>query len=199
MFEGSPSILFAQKPDSKKKFEAFVCQNRPQTKKRVYFDNHTVPKFAWYGQLSDGTRFIAVKSGKKWGMISHRYMTPWSQEIVPGIMEFICNTPCSEQREIETERTHINQGQVIRKGKTKSRLTSKKIEKYCPHGKMSLDYKQASIKLYGETINMNGKKYSVETASVSAYMDGTGMGPRFDNSDRRPLEPQFPVKSGKHK
>lgn len=45
---------------------------------------------------------------------------------------------------------------------------------------------------------MNGKQKKLNR-SMQTYMDGTGMGSRFDNSDRRPLEPQFPVKSGKRK
>lgn len=52
--------------------------------------------------------------------------------------------------------------------------------------------------LYGECVEMNGKKKTLNR-SLQTYMDGTGMGLNFDNSDRRPLTPQFPIKSGKHK
>jgi hypothetical protein len=59
-------------------------------------------------------------------------------------------------------------------------------------------YSELSCTLYGESIEMDGKQKKLNR-SMQTYMDGTGMSSRFDNSDRRPLEPQFPVKSGKRK
>lgn len=59
-------------------------------------------------------------------------------------------------------------------------------------------YSELSCTLYGESIEMNGKQKKLNR-SMQTYMDGTGMSSHFDNSDRRPLEPQFPVKSGKRK
>ena len=64
---------------------------------------------------------------------------------------------------------------------------------------MTSEYKNRSAAIYGQTIDIDGKKYDIGTSKMATYMDGTGMGPNFDNSDRRPLEPQFPIKSGKHK
>lgn len=199
MFEGSPTILFSAESKTKKEHKVFLCQNRPRTKQRVYFDNHTVPKFAWYGQMSDGTRFIAVKDGKKWGMISHRGLNTWSKEIIPEILRFISENNCGYQQEVSVRKTHIEKDSVIRKEHHKSRLPSKRVENYAPHVTMTSEYKNRSVAIYGRTVDINGKKYDIGTSKMATYMDGTGMGPNFDNSDRRPLEPQFPVKSGKHK
>lgn len=57
------------------------------------------------------------------------------------------------------------------------------------------EYGTRSHILYGESIDMNGKIKKIE--QVQNYMDGTGMSSSFDNRDRRPLNPVFPVKSGK--
>lgn len=57
------------------------------------------------------------------------------------------------------------------------------------------EYGTRSHVLYGESIDMNGKVKKIE--QVQNYMDGTGMSSSFDNRDRRPLNPIFPVKSGK--
>lgn len=57
------------------------------------------------------------------------------------------------------------------------------------------EYGTRSHFLYGESIDMNGKIKKIE--QVQNYMDGTGMGSSFDNRDRRPLTPVFPIKSGK--
>lgn len=57
------------------------------------------------------------------------------------------------------------------------------------------EYGTRSHVLYGESIDMNGKIKKIE--QVQNYMDGTGMGSSFDNRDRRPLTPVFPIKSGK--
>ena len=57
------------------------------------------------------------------------------------------------------------------------------------------EYGTRSHVLYGESIDMNGKVKKIE--QVQNYMDGTGMSSFFDNRDRRPLNPVFPVKSGK--
>lgn len=57
------------------------------------------------------------------------------------------------------------------------------------------EYRTRSHVLYGESIDMNGKVKKIE--QVQNYMDGTGMSSSFDNRDRRPLNPVFPVKSGK--
>lgn len=199
MFEGSPTILFAADPIAKKQHKVFLCQNRPKTKQRVYFDGHSVPKFAWYGQMADGTRFIVVKSGAKWGMLSHHEMTIWSKDIVPEILEFIKLHECEAPQEISKKKTYIGKNSVIRKNGHKSRLPSKHVENYAPHVKMESEYRRHSIAIYGQEIDVNGKKYNIGTSRMATYMDGSGMGSHFDNSDRRPLEPQFPVKSGKRK
>lgn len=199
MFEGSSSILFSEELPTQKQYKAFLCQNRPTTKRRVYFDGHTVPKFAWYGQMTDGTRFIVVKNGNQYGMISHHELTPWSNEFVTAIFEFVQKNSCDDPQEITKRRTHIGKDFVIRKEKHKSRLPSGKVENYAPHVKMASEYKNCSIAIYGQEVDVNGKKYDIGTSRMATYMDGTGMGPNFDNSDRRPLEPQFPVKSGKRK
>lgn len=199
MFEGSPTILFAENPVGKKQYKVFLCQNRPRTKQRVYFDGHTVPKFAWYGQMADGTRFIAVKDGSKWGMISHRGLTTWEKDVLPEIIGFINGNPCVKAQEVKTTKFHVDKGQIIRKNNHKSRLPSKLKEFNAPSVKLGQEYKTLSVKIYGETVDVNDKKYDIRTTRMSTYMDGTGMGPNFDNSDRRPMEPQFPVKSGKHK
>lgn len=57
------------------------------------------------------------------------------------------------------------------------------------------EYGTRSHVLYGESVDMNGKVKKIE--QVQNYMDGTGMSSSFDNRDRRPLNPVFPVKSGK--
>lgn len=75
----------------------------------------------------------------------------------------------------------------------------KKIKiKYCQTSMSASGYSQLSYALYGETIEINGREKALNR-SIQTYMDGSGMGPDFDNSDRRPLVPQFPIKSGKHK
>ncbi len=227
-------------------YRAFVCQHRPNGKHRFYFDGHTVPKFAWYGQTSDGTRFIAVKNGKQWGMLSHRGLekwsqdirmdvlefienTPiqtrseveyartrvdqgqqwgmlshrglekWSQDIRMDVLEFIENTPIQTRSEVEYARTRVDQGQVIRKSKSHSRLPSAHVENAHPHGKMGRKYKNLTIALYGETVDINGVTGDLRSPRTCAYMEGSGMGRRFDNSDYRPQMPQFPTKSGKRK
>lgn len=199
MFEGSSTILFAADHIAKKQYKVFLCQNRPKTKQRVYFDGHTVPKFAWYGQMADGTRFIAVKDGSKWGMISHRGLTTWAKDIIPEIIDFISSNSCVKAQEIKTTKFHIKKEPVIRKNNHKSRLPSKLKEFNAPSAKLEPEYKALSVAIYGETIEVNNKKYEVGTTRMSTYMDGTGMGRNFDNRDRRPMEPQFPVKSGKRK
>lgn len=176
----------------------FLCQNRPTTKKRVFFDNHTVPKFAWYGE-TNGTRFIAVKNGKKWGMVWHRYMTTWSNEIRMDILDFIAKNPCEECKGVTPCKVHIYPGRVNRTRKTKTRIPSKIKEAITPKEGLSKEYVSLSRELYGNSIDMNGKRCSIRKSSVLNYMDGTGMGSNFDNSDRRPMMPQFPVKSGKRK
>lgn len=177
----------------------FVCQHRPSGKHRFYFDGHTVPKFAWYGQMSDGTRFIAVKSGKQWGVLSHRGLEKWSQDIRMDVLEFIENTPIQTRSEVEYARTRVDQGQVIRKSKSHSRLPSAHVENAHPHGKMGREYKNLTIALYGETVDINGVTGDLRSPRACAYMEGSGVGKRFDNSDYRPQMPQFPTKSGKRK
>ena len=178
---------------------AFVCQHRPNGKHRFYFDGHTVPKFAWYGQMSDGTRFIAVKNGKQWGMLSHRGLEKWSQDIRMDILEFIKNTPLQDRPEVKYARTRVAQGQVIRKSKSHSRLPSAHVENAHPHGKMGREYKNLTIALYGETVDINGVTGDLRSPRTCAYMEGSGVGKRFDISDYRPQMPQFPSKSGKRK
>ena len=178
---------------------AFVCQHRPNGKHRFYFDGHTVPKFAWYGQTSDGTRFIAVKNGKQWGMLSHRGLEKWSQDIRMDILEFIKNTPLQDRPEVKYARTRVAQGQVIRKSKSHSRLPSAHVENAHPHGKMGREYKNLTIALYGETVDINGVTGDLRSPRTCAYMEGSGVGKRFDNSEYRPQMPQFPTKSGKRK
>lgn len=178
---------------------AFVCQHRPNGKHRFYFDGHTVPKFAWYGQMSDGTRFIAVKNGKQWGMLSHRGLEKWSQDIRMDILEFIKNTPLQDRPEVKYARTRVAQGQVIRKSKSHSRLPSAHVENAHPHGKMGREYKNLTIALYGETVDINGVTGDLRSPRTCAYMEGSGVGERFDISDYRPQMPQFPTKSGKRK
>lgn len=180
-------------------YRAFVCQHRPNGKHRFYFDGHTVPKFAWYGQTSDGTRFIAVKNGKQWGMLSHRGLEKWSQDIRMDVLEFIENTPIQTRSEVEYARTRVDQGRVIRKSKSHSRLPSAHVENAHPHGKMGREYKNLTIALYGETVDINGVTGDLRSPRTCAYMEGNGVGKRFDNSDYRPQMPQFPTKSGKRK
>ncbi len=67
--------------------------------------------------------------------------------------------------------------------------------KYQNSPMMAHEYGTRSLVLYGESIDMNGKIKKI--GQVQNYMDGTGMGSSFDNRDRRPLNPVFPVKSGK--
>lgn len=57
------------------------------------------------------------------------------------------------------------------------------------------EYSVRSRILYGETIEMNGKFKDI--GQVQCYMDGNGIGSRFDNSDHRPLNPGVHVNSGK--
>jgi hypothetical protein len=57
------------------------------------------------------------------------------------------------------------------------------------------EYSVRSRILYGETIEMNGKIKDI--GQVQCYMDGNGIGSRFDNSDHRPLNPGAHVNSGK--
>lgn len=178
---------------------AFVCQHRPNGKHRFYFDGHTVPKFAWYGQMSDGTRFIAVKNGKQWGMLSHRGLEKWSQDIRMDVLEFIKNTPLQDRPETKYTRTRVPQNRVIRKSKSYSRLPSAHVENAHPHGKMGREYKNLTIALYGETVDINGVTGDLRSPRTCTYMEGSGMGQNFDNSDYRPQMPQFPTKSGKRK
>lgn len=134
--------------------EIFLCQNRPTTRKRVYFDGHTVPKFAWYGQLADGTRFIAVKNGKLWGIKSHRGLETWSNEIVPDVLNLIVTTDRVNYASGHTTeyRTHERPAPVVRNHKSKSRIPSKRVENYKPHVQLSREYRDRSVALYGNTV-----------------------------------------------
>ena len=56
------------------------------------------------------------------------------------------------------------------------------------------EYNDLSKRIYGESIDMNGTVRCCRNRTAE-YMDGSGLG-KF-RGDMRPLEPVFPLKSGK--
>lgn len=59
------------------------------------------------------------------------------------------------------------------------------------------EYNDASIRIYGKSVDINGRVHKC-TGKTAEFLDGAGCCAKsFDNADRRPLEPVFPLKSGK--
>lgn len=59
------------------------------------------------------------------------------------------------------------------------------------------EYNDASVRIYGKSIDINGRVRKC-TGKTAEFLDGAGCCAKsFDNADRRPLEPVFPLKSGK--
>ena len=99
----------------------------------------------------------------------------------------------------------INSEGSLRYRKSKKRLDDRYNEVGKPVQKKrsprvvfgSSEYVIASGWIYGRTISMNNHNFTMNE-KVSYYMDGTGCCARdFNNSDMRPLNDVFPVKSGK--
>lgn len=59
------------------------------------------------------------------------------------------------------------------------------------------EYNKASVRIYGKSVDINGKVRRC-TGKTAEFLDGAGCCAKsFNNADRRPLEPVFPLKSGK--
>ena len=59
------------------------------------------------------------------------------------------------------------------------------------------EYNDASVRIYGKSVDINGRVRKC-TGKTAEFLDGAGCCAKsFDNADRRPLEPVFPLKSGK--
>lgn len=59
------------------------------------------------------------------------------------------------------------------------------------------EYNDASVRMYGQSVDINGRVRRC-TGKTAEFLDGAGCCAKsFDNADRRPLEPVFPLKSGK--
>lgn len=113
-----------------------------------------------------------------------------------------------KQQQSETAFLRASQANAegsLRYHKSKKRLddryneVGKPIQKKRPQRVVfgSSEYVTVSGWIYGRTISMNNHSFTMNE-KVSYYMDGTGCCARdFDNSDMRPLNDVFPVKSGK--
>ena len=53
------------------------------------FDGHFIPANAFFGQLSDGRRFIVVVEGSKVGMVSHTGLSMWDSTFYQSILDFL--------------------------------------------------------------------------------------------------------------
>ena len=53
------------------------------------FDGHFLPADAFFGQLVDGRRFIAVVDGRKVGMVSHIGLSMWENTFYQPIFDLL--------------------------------------------------------------------------------------------------------------
>lgn len=186
------------------------CNNR----KGMTYNGCRIPYMGLYGILGD-CEFVAeprlnVKTGEM--RLKHRDMKTKSRwddipdrAIVLHVIE-AAKVGCIKIYKWETKMVNPNQDEMKKEASIWHKEASnpdcirrKKYKmKYRQSSMSSHGYSELSCTLYGESIEMNGKQKKLNR-SMQTYMDGTGMSSHFDNSDRRPLEPQFPVKSGKRK
>lgn len=186
------------------------CVNR----KGMTYNGCKVPYMGLYGTFSH-YEFVAeprFNSQTKEMRLKHRDMRTknrWddmpNKEIVLHIIH-AAQVECIKLYSWETKMVNPDQDEIKKDLATWHKEASnpdcirrKKFKmKYSQSSMSTSEYSKLSYSLYGECIEMNGKKKALNR-SLQTYMDGTGMGLNFDNSDRRLLIPQFPIKSGKHK
>ena len=53
------------------------------------FDGHFIPAGAYFGQLKDGRRFIAVVEGQKVGMVSHTGLSMWENAFYQSVFDLL--------------------------------------------------------------------------------------------------------------
>lgn len=184
------------------------CVNR----KGMTYNGCKVPYMGLYGTLN-GKEFVAeprlnVKTGEM--RLKHRDMKTKSRwddipdrAIVCHVIE-AAKVGCIKLYKWETKMVNPNQDEMKKEASIWHKEASnpdcirrKKYKmKYRQSSMSGYGYSELSCALYGESIEMNGKQKKLNR-SMQTYMDGTGMSPSFDNRDRRPLNPVFPIKSGK--
>lgn len=184
------------------------CVNR----KGMTYNGCKVPYMGLYGTLN-GKEFVAeprlnVKTGEM--RLKHRDMKTKSRwddipdrAIVCHVIE-AAKVGCIKLYKWETKMVNPNQDEMKKEASIWHKEASnpdcirrKKYKlKYRQSSMSGYGYSELSYALYGESIEMNGKQKKLNR-SMQTYMDGTGTSSSFDNRDRRPLNPIFPVKSGK--
>lgn len=94
----------------------------------------------------------------------------------------------------EFKAMQVNRNSAIRrtkcKGQGRTALDARVI--------LAPEHKAYSCALYGETLNMNNRTVPM-SEKISQYLDGSGVGSNWNNSDYRPQMPCFPERSYKAK
>jgi hypothetical protein len=188
--------------------QKFLCKNH--TDCQIKFDGHSVPSGAYYGQTAEGLRFIAVVRVNQIGMVwrSGKGLVPWEKAYNQTVVDFIKSERITKNPEvryfdkndpIETQNAQrynhrfnncYECGFVPKSKKPAKHTKAFRTRPNC----YTAEYNHASSAIYGETIEMNGKPQKVR-GKIAEYMDGSGAGKI--HGDMRPLEPVFPVPSGK--
>ena len=175
-------------------------------RKGMTYNGCKVPYMGLYGTFGH-YEFVAeprFNSRTKEMRLKHRDMktkTRWddmpSKEIVSHIID-AARVKCVKLYKWETKMVNPDQDEMKKDSEIWHKEASnpdcirrKKFKmKYSQSSMSTSEYSKLSYSLYGECVEMNGKKKTLNR-SLQTYMDGTGMGLNFDNSDRRPLTPQF--------
>ena len=188
--------------------QKFLCKNHAD--RQIKFDGHSVPSGAYYGQTAEGLRFIAVVRVNQIGMVwrSGKGLVPWEKSYNQTVVDFIRSEPIG----VNPETVHFDMAvkseckkagrYAARFAGTGSASANRKSKKAAKHTKafrtrndsFTAEYNNASSLIYGKTIEMNRRPQKVY-GKIAEYMDGSGAGKI--RGDMRPLEPVFPVPSGR--
>lgn len=188
--------------------QKFLCKNHAD--RQIKFDGHSVPSGAYYGQTAEGLRFIAIVRVNQIGMVwrSGKGLVPWEKSYNQTVVDFIRSEPIGVNPEtvhfdmaVKSERKKAGR-YAARFAGTGSASANRKSKKAAKHTKafrarndsFTKEYNNASSLIYGETIEMNRRPQKVY-GKIAEYMDGSGAGKI--RGDMRPLEPVFPVPSGR--
>ena len=188
--------------------QKFLCKNHAD--RQIKFDGHSVPSNAYYGQTAEGLRFIAIVRVNQIGMVwrSGKGLVPWEKSYNQTVVNFIRSEPVGVNPEtvhfdmaVKSERKKAGR-YAARFAGTGSASANRKSKKAAKHTKafrtrndsFPEEYNNASSLIYGETIEMNRRPQKVY-GKIAEYMDGSGAGKI--RGDMRPLEPVFPVPSGR--
>lgn len=164
----------------------FLCKNYAD--RQIKFDGHSVPSGAYYGQTAEGLRFIAVVRVNQIGMVwrSGKGLVPWEKSYNQTVVDFIRSEPVG----VNSETVHFDM--AVKSERKKAAKHTKAFR--TRNGSFTEEYNNASSLIYGETIEMNRRPQKVY-GKIAEYMDGSGAGKI--RGDMRPLEPVFPVPSGR--